>query len=1148
MDELRRVFPGDGEMARRMRVFDWSTTPLGPAERWPQSLRSAVSFVLSSKAQIVLYWGPELTTLYNDAYAPVYGAKHPAALGRPVAETWSELWATVLRDLFQGVLDSGEAYWASNRPFYLARFGFTEETFFDVSYDPVRDEQGEATGVLCIVTETTRRVISERRMRTLCEVAAETAEPTSAKEACEIAARLLAKSALDVPFAAIYLVDGDATQARLTACAGVEPDWPAVPSVISLAPAGGAGSFWPFREVLQSGQAVIVDDVERRLGSLACGVWPEPLSTAVVLPVRKAGQDRLAGFLVVGVSPRLLLDEQYLGFFDLLANQLAIAIAGARAYEEERLRAEALEKLDRAKTAFFSNVSHEFRTPLTLILGQLEDALQGAGLPPQERETLEVAHRNGLRLLRLVNTLLEFSRIEAGRAEATFEQADVGAYTKELASVFRSATDRAGLSLSIECGPILAPVFIDREMWEKIVLNLLSNAFKFTLQGGITVRVSEREGWVDLVVRDTGSGIPAAELPRLFERFHRVKGVEGRTHEGTGIGLALVSELVRLHGGEVGAASEVGRGSTFTVSIPTGVAHIDPARLGAKRRLASTALGVAPYLEEALRWLPGSAAAPAAFVPSQPVMGASTAGARIVLADDNADMREYVARLLREHWDVEAVTDGVAALDAIRRRRPDLVLGDVMMPRLDGMELLRAIRSDAELRSLPVVLLSARAGEESRVEGLAAGADDYLVKPFSARELVARIHAHLEMASVRKDALAEREEVLGIAERAREEAEAANQAKDDFLAVLSHELRSPMNAMLGWLQILRSAGTRDPSLVTRAVATLERNIWIQAQVINDLLDVSRIMSGKLELERTRVDLASVVTGCVESLRPSAEAKQLSLRLKVPSDALELVGDVARLQQIVSNVLGNAIKFTDGGGVVTVTVERTGRVARVLVEDTGEGIAPEFVPHLFERFRQADSAAGRRHGGLGLGLAIVKSLVMLHGGEVQVASGGIGHGARFAITLPLADGLPVPLRALASIPEATRSLPPLDVIVVEDDADSREALHIALEEHGVTVRSAYCVREALEFYEARSPDVVISDIGMPGEDGYRLIRTIREREERAGRRTLAIAMTGFAGRQDRATALRAGYDEHVAKPVALSDLLTRLRALEATRRS
>ena len=410
-----------------------------------------------------------------------------------------------------------------------------------------------------------------------------------------------------------------------------------------------------------------------------------------------------------------------------------------------------------------------------------------------------------------------------------------------------------------------------------------------------------------------------------------------------------------------------------------------------------------------------------------------------------------------------------------------------------------------------------------------------------------RLDSDLRIRALRSDTETQLQELLAIAEDARAEAEKANRTKDEFLAMLSHELRSPMNAMLAWIRILKTAGTQDSDLVRRAVETIERNIEVQAQTVNDLLDMSRILSGKLQLEQGRVELAAVVTGCIQSLRPSSEDKQIALRLNVKDEELDVLGDEARLQQVVANLLGNAIKFTEPGGFITVTVEREDASASVVIEDTGKGIAPDFLPHLFERFTQADTGSARTHGGLGLGLSIVKNIVSLHGGRVEADSAGLGRGARFSVVLPLADARQRTAIRTPSKPAVDDgTLGTLDVLLVEDDADTREALRMVLQDHGSRVRSVASVRQALEAYDAQPPDMVISDVGMPGEDGYVLIRAIRDQEEGGSHRTLAIAITGFASREDHESALRAGFDEHVAKPVELDNLLDRMRVLAASR--
>lgn len=420
-----------------------------------------------------------------------------------------------------------------------------------------------------------------------------------------------------------------------------------------------------------------------------------------------------------------------------------------RAFEAERRRAEALAEIDRSKTLFFSNVSHEFRTPLTLMLGPLEDVLGDADHPLEgvHRERLDMVLRNGLRLQKLVNALLDFSRAEAGRVRAVYEPTDLSALTRDLTSSFRAACDRAGLTLSIVADPLPEAVFVDREMWEKIVLNLVSNAFKFTFEGGIEVTVTADGPEAVLTVRDSGVGIPEPELPRIFDRFHRVAGARGRTHEGTGIGLALVRELVNQHGGRIHVDSRPDVGTIFEVRLPFGRSHLPEDRIETSRDQPSTAVGADAFLAEAQLWRPDAVIADDA----EPAPSTQGAPPSILVADDNADMRIYLRRLLSPHYHVELAADGVEALASLRAARPDIVLADVMMPRLDGHGLLSAVRADPTLADLPVVLLSARAGQEATIEGLAAGADDYLVKPFSARELIARLSAKLERARSRRE-------------------------------------------------------------------------------------------------------------------------------------------------------------------------------------------------------------------------------------------------------------------------------------------------------------------------------------------------------------------------------------------------------------
>jgi PAS domain S-box-containing protein len=761
---LSDFLAGGGEMAKLIRSIDWSESPLGPIESWPQSLRTTVSLCLASTFPISIAWGPGHVQIYNDGYWPICGGKHPHSMGQDFTECWASAWP-VIGEAFDRCL-AGEASYIENQRLFLDRKGYLEETFFTFSFSPIPDESGGVGGLFHPVIEQTAKMLSERRTRALRDLTARTGKAKKVDDVLRFAAEVLADYDFDVPFALLYRIDADGTAASLSASTGLPPQTPASPERVELA---AEPACWPFADAVRAGSSVIVADLAQRFGPLPCGPYPEPAHTAFVLPIAQPGSTATIAVLVAGASARLPLDDMYRGFFDLIAATVTAAVANARACEDETHRAEALAALDLAKTAFFSNVSHEFRTPLTLMLGPMEDSLgdPGSGLSANQRTNLEVAHRNALRLLKLVNTLLDFSRIEAGRVKAAFQPTDLAALTAELASNFRSACERAGLTLTVDCATLPAPVYVDRDMWEKIVLNLLSNAFKFTLAGGIavTLRAAGPAG-VELAVQDSGIGIPEAELPRLFERFHRVEGASGRTHEGSGIGLALVQDLVKLHGGRMGAESVAGHGSVFRVAVPLGTAHLPPDSICEAPAPSATNGHARAFVEEALHWLPDALADAARDLGSAdgmaPLPLADGAGRpRVLLADDNADMRAYVTRILQAGgYDVTAVPDGLAALAAARAGSPpDLVLSDVMMPHLDGFGLLRALRGDPVMAGVVVILLSARAGEEARLDGLAAGADDYLVKPFSARELRARVDGAVRLSRLRRASAAREREL-----------------------------------------------------------------------------------------------------------------------------------------------------------------------------------------------------------------------------------------------------------------------------------------------------------------------------------------------------------------------------------------------------
>ena len=545
-----RALAGGGELGRLIRSHDWSATSLGPISGWPQSLMTSLSVVLNAQMPMWLGWGPDIIFFYNDAYIDVLSqAKHPWALGRPAAEVWREIWH-VCGPLAAQVFRDGAAPYVEDVRLFMDRGDFLEEVYYSFSYSPVRDDSGAVAGLFCPNTEVTAKLLGARRLGTLSELATRALLEKTTASTCASVADTLRKNPDDIPFAALYLIGPGGA--------------PELAQAIQISPAQARDPRWPIAGVLATGAAAAID--VQADDALPRGLADQPVRRALVLPIVSSNEAQPWGVLVAGVNPTRRLDGEYRAFFDLVAAQLAAALQSATSAEHEKRRADTLAELDRAKTTFFSNISHEFRTPLTLMIGPIEDALgQGATLGG---EALQSVYRNALRQLKLVNALLDFSRLEAGQMTALKEPADLAQLTQDVASGFRSAIERAGLRFEVAIEPLVAPVAVDRDMWEKIVLNLLSNALKFTRAGTIRVSLRAEGGAATLTVADTGTGIPADQMPRLFARFQRIDNPQARTQEGSGIGLALVHELTRLHGGEVTARSELGQGTAFTVAIP----------------------------------------------------------------------------------------------------------------------------------------------------------------------------------------------------------------------------------------------------------------------------------------------------------------------------------------------------------------------------------------------------------------------------------------------------------------------------------------------------------------------------------------------------------------------------------------------------
>jgi|SRR5579871_3010857 len=1304
-----------GEMAQRIDAFDWSRTAIGPRESWSPTLHSTLPVMLANRFPQILWWGPQLVQFYNDAYVPIPGSKHPElALGRPAQECWAEIWDSIgplITRSFQG----GPSAWDDDILLEVQRHGFVEESHFIIAYSPVPDATapGGIGGVLGTVYENTDKIIGERRLLLLRDLGAGAGEAKTPLDACRIAARTIAAHDRDVPFALLYLLDAESRTARLAASAGVTQGLDVSPLRIELA---SESQGWPLCKAFRSGRMQIVEDLSRRFNSVPQGPWRDPPQTAVVVPIPSSQPHEAAGLLVIGISARLKFDARYRDFLELLKTQIAASLANARAHEEEKRRAEALAELDRAKTVFFSNVSHEFRTPLSLMLGPIDDAANDAVEPlgPRQRQRLELVRRNGLRLQKLVNALLDFSRVEAGRVQAVFQPTDLASLTRDLASNFRSACEKAGLTLSINTPPLPEPVYVDREMWEKVVFNLISNAFKFTLSGTITVALCAEDAHAALRVSDTGIGIPQPELPFIFERFHRVAAARGRTHEGAGIGLALVQELTKLHAGAISVESAPGRGSTFTVRLPFGTAHLPSRQIKSEGAAGSSLVNAEAFVSEALRWLPGSNAGLTLDSLDAPRFAVPLGYDRrysILVADDNADMRDYIASLLRDRFEVRTVSDGRTALAQARAGRPDAILSDVMMPGLDGFAMLRELRADRELRAIPVIFLSARAGEESRIEGLACGADDYLIKPFSGRELIARVESTVKMALLRQEteqALLENQrrlsaeaeamarlnelsarlwrcrdletglnEMLGAVldllgadkgnvrllnadgklnlvaqqgfnsevleyseevtdqgnsacaralrsgerviiedvendplyeplraqgraagyralisipllagedapqgvlsmhfrdvhrpterqlrrldlyvrqasdfinrcriEQALRETERAlresDQLKNEFLALLGHELRNPLAPIYTTSEILSRTLAGHPQ-AQAGIAVIKRQTRLLTRMVDDLLDVARITQGRISLERRPVDLSSAVAQSVETVDPLLSEKRHQLSIISGPRPLYVRGDAARLAQCISNLVNNAAKYTDPGGRIRVETRAEGSTAVIEVSDNGCGISEELLPRIFELFVQGDQSLDRARGGLGIGLLVVKRLVEMHGGNITAHSAGADTGATFTIRLPRIE----PERSVDAQAEPLAA-PPRRIFIVDDNQDAAESLAELLRLDGHEVAAVKSPAEALARIESFKPDAALIDIGLPEINGYQLLKRLRSMPALAGVRFIAV--TGYGRAEDRNLIRRAGFDDHLVKPVSLPALTRALIGNEPRPRS
>lgn len=735
---------GGGEMGERIRNFDWSKTSLGDPKNWQNSLKTCVRIMLSSSQPIWIGWGNDLIKLYNDPYIDIVRGKHPGALGQPASVVWKDIWKDI-EPLLSKAMIMDQGTYVESQLLIMERSGFPEETYYTFSYTPVLGDDGKPAGIICYNVSDSERIINERSLKTLQQMDT-LAQKKTEQEVYEQASKALETNDKDFPFALIYKIEDDGSKAILVASTGVTKDHSVFQEEINVEKPG-PNSKNISKAVIENRIVESVND--GRWKNLPKGAWDVMPHGFVHVPIKAANKKFPFAILTIGLNPYRKFDTVYQNFLHLIADRISLAINNVMAYEEERKRIKALEELDKAKTIFFSNISHEFRTPLTLMLGNIEEALNEPESAPKNFERMNMTHRNAMRLLRLVNTLLDFSRIESGRQKAFYSLTDIVSYTKNLAGNFRSIIEKGGLKFFVQADSIVQPVYIDKQMWEKVVFNILSNAFKYTLSGSITLRLFTEKANAILEVEDTGVGIPEKDLPHMFERFHRVENVVGRTYEGTGIGLSLIKELVQLHAGTISVKSKEGKGSTFTVKIPFGKEHLPAGQTFETPQELEDIISNA-YIEEATSLIENTETK--FNGPVRAIKELTKETSTVLVVDDNADMRQYIQSLLEKNFNVITAANGLDALHKIRSEKPLLVVSDIMMPIMDGIQLLKAVKEDEQFNHMPVILLTARAGEESKIEGYQTGADDYLVKPFSAKELLARIQAQIKIVKKRDNA------------------------------------------------------------------------------------------------------------------------------------------------------------------------------------------------------------------------------------------------------------------------------------------------------------------------------------------------------------------------------------------------------------
>ncbi len=1358
---LDEIFPDGGEMGQLMRSHDWSATPLGPADKWPQSLRTSVSICLASRFPILIWWGPELIKIYNDAYRPILGAtKHPQALGQPGRDCWPEIW-DIIGPMLSGVREEGKATWSDDSMLPLDRNGFLEECYFTFSYSPIRDETGAVGGVFTAVTETTRRVLGERRLRTLRDLAANTTEAKTVEEACAIAANTLLNNTADIPFALLYLLDANSSGATLAATTNCKDSFCESLGFAATIAVKSDEEDKPIAKLL----AQVAETNKAHLlhiSDLKLPIEPEKfqsqisnlksqIQSVLILPVARSGKDRPAGILVAGISPFLSLDEDYRGFFELVAGQVATAAANARAYEQELQRSSALAELYRANLkmarirsqaarreraarieaeAAHEKLSHilesiadgfvafdrewrytylnkkaaeSLRKSQEEVLGKsiwevFPDAISGKYYTELHRARAEqipvhfeyyyppldswfendayptadgisvfgrdISDRKRAQAER--EQMIELLESEQALLEAVLQQMPAAAIVAEAPSgklllgnklvekIWRQPfleADTIGqyriyqgfhldgqpyeaeewpLARSIRNGEVITEEEINFQRGDGSYGTMrVSSTPIYNYKGAIVAGVmtfyditSSKRAKEELRASEEKFRTLVNSMQDIvftLDREQRFTGVFGSWLEKTGFQAEFFwgktpQEIYEWQSSDL----RLQQSQISNLKLPAAIHEA-----GHKKALS----GETVVYEWSFQSVNGTEYCQTSLSPLRDangeIIGVVGVGRDITQLHRGKEVQRFLAeasKVLTATLDYETTLKSVARL-AVPYLADYCVI--FVLEEEDRIRRVAVAHRDAakeallkELQAYPLDLNS-----EAPVAQVLRKRQPLLVREVSESIWAAissevnqdRILRELDPKSLVVVPLVARGRMLGAiaftyAESGRRyqpsdlalaedlayraalafslaqlyrKAQEANRIKDEFLAIVSHELRTPLNAILGWATLLRTRKF-DEARTASALETIERNARMQSQLIEDLLDVSRMLRDKLSLDLRPLDLVTAIEAATETVRPTAQNKNIELKLILCDRGCLVSADFNRLQQVVWNLLSNAIKFTPPGGRVEIGLsinfgssiadfglENTplesnsvalkkqptnpkSRYAQISVSDTGKGISPNFLPYVFDRFRQADSTTTREQGGLGLGLAIVRHLVELHGGTVSVASDGEGKGATFTVKLPLLEAIEERRLGIENsrVPSPQSPVPSplsgLRILVVDDEADTRDFLTTALEQYGAKVIAADSTESALEALQEWKADVLVSDIGMPGEDGYALIGKVRALESERGRSLPAVALTAYAMETDRSAALSAGFQRHLSKPIDPIELVSAIEQLVKTK--